>query len=138
MSRKLTKMLATIFAIALMFSTTTYAADDTISEVVCVVENANDTIDSLIANAIAEADSVASYYDNEIANADSDETKATLEAEKIAAIQVIASGLMSNTMNLSVDVREFADDQGVYVICEYVPVTLGGIVFMIDPLKVIG
>ncbi len=118
--KRLISSILTLVLVLSLFVPASYAGKWDYEEIPAVVEATNNEIDSLIEEAIYQVSQV-------------DELGEKAEKE----INKIIEKLVKETDKLSEKVIKEAGKIGILVICEYIPVEIGGQIIMIDPLIVV-
>ena len=118
--KRLISSILTLVLVLTLFVPASYAAKWDYEEIPAVVEQTNNEIDRLIEEAVYQASQVDELGD---------------KAEK--EINKIIEKLVKETDKLSEKVIKEAGKVGALVICEYIPVEIGGQIIMIDPLIVV-
>ena len=128
------------------FADETQCVDSEILEAVQIeVDDTNKEIDKLIKEYVKYADEEEAYYEKEVDYANKtltgDELQFEIDAlliERNANINAIIQELIDVTNAVAFEMFQSAAEQGVTVICELVPVEIGGQTVMIDPIRIIG
>ena len=100
------------------------------------VANANSQIQNLIDAAVKSGDYLLSEYNQNIAQNPNDVIELTNNFNH--EIDKLVNNLLDNTNAISSRTIAALAKQGVTVVCDWVPVTIGGRNILVDPMRVIG
>lgn len=109
------------------------------------VNETNDTIDKLIVKYVAKADIQLRIYEKKVNALNLSLTGEVLQNALVALdneneeiINGIIDELIYLTGKVANEMIEKAAEYGITVVCEFVPVEIGGKIILIDPIKIVG
>lgn len=144
------KLLFIVSIAVMMFSLASFTMADTIDpEILELVQEdvdaTNAQIDSMINKALERAEKILEQYERNCELAEKELTGQGLEdrinsltANKDVEINNLINNLVNETNAVAQAMFARAEEMGVTVICELIPVIIDGRTVMIDPIRVVG
>ncbi|MBN2796080.1 MAG: hypothetical protein JXR88_11785 [Clostridia bacterium] len=144
------KLLLIVSIAMMMFMLASFTMADTIDpEIIAIVQTdvdqTNATIDAMIEKALDRADEILDQYEDncklakkELEGQSLTDRLNSLTANKDVEITNLINNLVNDTNAVAQAMFARANDLGVTVLCELVPVIIDGRTVMIDPIRVIG
>ncbi len=140
--------LVLVVILVMAFATPSFAATNPTAKIEILVDNTNMQINQLINTAVIKAANTSRLYESQLAvmslrqvNTSKSsvllsQSTDTLYSDYMNSINTLGTNLIDDALAKTTTLIDRTSDSGVGIICELVPVTLGGTVFMVDPLRI--